>query len=105
MPAPTCPACAKAIEWRHSFTFWNPWNYPCPHCGAALEACKVQKGIAFAVIPGGALMAVGALALQRVGFWSNAIGILYILVVVTLLIVGIRVSWSHTRFALRDRIP
>ena len=101
MPAPACPGCGKAIEWRHSFTFWNPWNYPCPHCGIALEASKVQKRIACAVVPVGILIALGALALQRLGFWSKPIGIAYVALAVVILMVGVRVSWSHTRFTKR----
>src|SRR5215212_8703377 len=102
MPVPTCPVCGKEIGWKHSATFWNPWNYPCPHCRAALEASKIQKYIAMAVIPVGLLIAIVPISLEELGVWGTAHSLLYFAVVVAVLSIGAWASWSCTHFSARQ---
>jgi hypothetical protein len=102
MPTPVCPCCAQNIEWRHSLMFWNPWDYSCPHCQRRLEASRIQKIIAMAVIPGGAALAL-LFHLLKQQFGVTKSGLLALLgVVCVLLVVGARWSWNHTTFSKRD---
>jgi CXXC-20-CXXC protein len=98
---PRCPACGKDLEWKHSMSFWNPWDFPCPHCRARLEASRIQKIIAMAVIPGGVLLAAVFLFLQRQLGVSRGVLIATLVVIVASLMVGTRVSWRRTSFTLR----
>lgn len=98
---PVCPACSKAIGLRHSAAFWNPWNFPCPHCKAPLEASRIQKGIAFAVVPLGAILAAVPVMMERQGVWGHRGSIAYFAIVVPVIIAGAVASWSRTTFTLR----
>ena len=98
MPWPICPSCRNEIEWKQSFTFWNPWSYPCPHCKTLLEASRVQKYIAIAVVPVGLVLATAAILLGKLEVWGTNHTVVYFLVAVSLLVVGARASWSLTRF-------
>jgi CXXC-20-CXXC protein len=101
MANPRCPACGKDIEWKHSLSFWNPWDFACPHCRTRLEASRIQKNIAMAVIPGGVLLAAAFLFLQRQLGFSRVALIVILIMIVASLMVGARVSWRRTSFTPR----
>ena len=103
MSLPTCPSCGKHIEWKHSFTFWNPWNFPCPHCKVSLEASKIQKYITLAVVPVGLLLAAVPIVLEEAGVWGTKHSLVFFAFVVPALLVGARASWPHTRFTERTK--
>ena len=98
---PTCPNCGKELGWKHSFSFWNPWNFSCPHCKVALEASRIQKYIAYAVVPVGVLLGGVVTYFQKQGSWQTAESLTFFGLVVPLLIVGALLSWRHTRFTVR----
>ena len=100
---PTCPSCHNELRLKHSFSFWNPWNFPCPHCKVPLEASRIQKYIAFAVIPVGLLFAGIGIALERGGAWGPAGSLAFFALVVPLVVAGALVSWRHTRFTLKGK--
>ena len=102
---PTCPACGKEIEWKHSFSLWNPWDFPCPHCKTRLEASRVQKYMAYAVVPGGLLLAAVPISLERAGIWHTTESLMFFVILVPLLLVGAAASWKHTRFIVRPHKP
>jgi hypothetical protein len=95
---PTCPACGKEIRWHHSFSLWNPWNYPCPHCKVPLEASRIQKYMVYAMVPVGALVAAVPIFLEELGVWRAAESLMYFAVVVPLLLIGAAATWPYTRF-------
>jgi hypothetical protein len=91
---PTCPACQATLGWKESYSFWNPWNYPCPHCHVALEASRIQKGMAYAVVPAGMLLATILLVFE---------GIAFLAIVVPLIVVAAGASWLFTTFTVKDQ--
>ena len=101
--APLCPSCNAAIRLRDSFTFWNPWRYPCPHCGAVLEASSIQKGMVLAAGPVGLLVAAGAIYLRQHFKVGNAWLALYLLITVGVVTCGALASWSRTRFKVKEK--
>ena len=101
MPMPTCPACGRVFGWKECFTFWNPWDSPCPHCGARLEASRHQKYFAYAVIPLGAFLAAVPLLLEAQGVWSKHQSLAFFAVVVPFLLAGALASWRYTRFTVK----
>jgi hypothetical protein len=103
MSTPSCPICGERIEWKHSFSLWNPWNYPCPHCKVSLEGSKIQKYIALAVIPVGLLLAAVPIVLEQAGVWSTKHSFLFFAIVVPVLLIGARASWPYTRFTERTK--
>lgn len=100
-PLPSCPGCGRAIEWKHSFSFWNPWTFPCPHCKVPLEASRIQKAIAIAMVPVGLLLAGIPIALEELGVWRAGHSLAFFAIVAPLLVVGAWASWRHTRFTLK----
>jgi hypothetical protein len=105
MALPVCPGCGGTIGWKHSFTFWNPWHFPCPHCAAPLEASRIQKYIALAVVPLGVLLAGASIVLERIGVWGTTGSLIYFAIIVPLLVAGALASWPHTRFTVKSRVP
>jgi hypothetical protein len=101
MSAPVCPGCAQPIAWRQSLTFWNPWDYACPHCQQRLVASRVQRYIAYGVIPGGAVLALLFLFLQQQLGFSKPQLLVCLGALCVLLVAGARWSWHHTRFEKR----
>lgn len=99
---PTCPACSRTLGLRHSATFWNPWNFPCPHCKTRLEASRIQKAIAFAVVPLGALLALVPVLLEKEGIWGHRESIVYFAIVIPVVIAAAVASWPRTTFTVRS---
>jgi hypothetical protein len=100
---PTCPACGKEIRWKHSFSLWNPWNYPCPHCKVALEASRIQKYMAYAMVPLGALLAAVPIFLEKRGIWQTGESLMFFAIVIPLLLIGAAATWPYTRFTARKK--
>ena len=98
---PHCPACLEKIQWRHSFSLWNPWNFPCPHCKVPLEASRVQKTMVVAMVPTGLLLAGVAIFFKQRGIWHTRESLAFFGIVVPALIVGAWVSWAFTRFKVK----
>jgi membrane protein YdbS with pleckstrin-like domain len=99
---PTCPNCRRELGWRQSFSFWNPWNFPCPHCEVTLEASRIQKYIAIAVVPVGMLLAGVTTYFQKRGIWQTSESLLFFALVVPPLVAGALVSWRHTQFTIKN---
>ena len=99
---PICPGCGNPLRWKDSFSFWNPWNFPCPHCKVSLEASRIQKSIAFAVVPAGFLLAGIAILFEEHGLWQTAGGLAFFSIVVLLIVIGALLSWRHTRFTIKS---
>ena len=98
---PTCPACKNQLGWKHSFSFWNPWNYPCPHCKVPLEASRIQKCIAYAVVPAGLLIAAVPIIFERSGMWKTQDSLLFFAILVPLIVIGALASWPLTTFTVK----
>ena len=98
---PTCPNCRRELGWRQSFSFWNPWNFPCPHCEVTLEASRIQKYIAIAVVPVGMLLAGVTTYFQKSGVWQTAESLIFFALVAPLLVAGALVSWRYTQFTVK----
>ena len=91
---PTCPACQATLGWKDSFSFWNPWSYPCPHCKVALEASRAQKILAYAVIPAGVLLAGIAV------LFDSAV---YLAVAIAVIVPAAASSWLFTTFTVKRK--
>ena len=89
---PACPACRRTLGWKDSFSFWNPWDYPCPHCKVSLEASRIQKLMAFAVVPAGVLLAAIPLLFDSV---------VYLAIVIPVIVVAAASSWLFTKFKVK----
>ena len=99
--APVCPACSQKLRWRDSFSFWNPWNFPCPRCKTPLEASRIQKMFALATIPLGLLVAGVAIFFLKNGAWHTRESLVFFGVVAQVLVAGAWASWWHTRFKVK----
>jgi len=98
---PACPSCARTLTWKNASTFWNPWSYPCPHCGTVLEASRIQKVIALTVVPGGVLLAMSVLWIEKLEMWQQRALLCFIVFVAVSLVVGALISWRHTTFTIK----
>ena len=103
MPMPGCPACGKQLGWKECSTFWNPWDSPCPHCKARLEASRHQKYLVYAMVPVGAFLAALPLLLEAHGVWEKRQSIAFFAIVVPCMIGGVLVTWTRTTFKVRHR--
>ena len=93
---PVCPSCGKALGWRDISSFWNPWNYPCPHCKVVLEASPIQKRIALATVPAG-------IGIACVAIYFRKSSLAFLAVVVVFLVVGALMSWPRTTFKVKGK--
>jgi CXXC-20-CXXC protein len=100
---PACPSCTKTLTWKDASTFWNPWSYPCPHCRTVLEASRIQKVIAVAVVPCGLLLAMSVLWIEKLEMWQQGALLGFIVFVAISLFVGALISWRHTTFTIKSR--
>jgi hypothetical protein len=101
MAAPVCPSCGKTISLREASSFWNPWNYACPHCSVVLEASGIQKAIALAVVPVGVLIAVALSWMKQRGAWETRALLFVLAIIAAVLVAGAIASWRITQFAIK----
>jgi CXXC-20-CXXC protein len=97
---PACPQCAKTFTWKDASTFWNPWSFPCPYCRTVLESSRNQKIFAVAVVPGGFLLAMMLLWIERFEMWQQRALLGFIVFVTVALCVGAMISWRNTTFTI-----
>jgi CXXC-20-CXXC protein len=98
---PACPSCAKTFTWKDASTFWNPWSFPCPYCRKVLEASRIQKIITLTVVPGGLLLAMSVLWIEKLEMWQQGALLGFIAFVAVSLFVGALTSWRHTHFTIK----
>ena len=74
-----CPNCSGPLSYGFSWTLWNPFDFRCPHCRAALKITNFVRLLVYPVSLGLAVTAA-AITLEETGLLPQGDSLPYIVI-------------------------